>query len=85
MISFTSLSGIFHIQFLLHYFFLIEQSSICICTHCNPALILLTAWLSISAHQQVSLKPLLHPVVRVYTHKCAANIVEKYKHSLVVG
>ena len=31
------------------------------------------------------LKLLLHPIVRVYTCKCAANIVEKYERSLVVG
>ena len=30
-------------------------------------------------------KLLLHPIVRGYTRKCAANIVEKYKLSLVVG
>ena len=32
-----------------------------------------------------TLKLLLHPIVCVYTHKCAANIVEKYERSLVVG
>ena len=31
------------------------------------------------------LKLLLHPIVCVYTRKCAANIVEKYERSLVVG
>ena len=31
------------------------------------------------------LKLLLHPIVRVYTCNCAANIVEKYERSLVVG
>ena len=31
------------------------------------------------------IKLLLHPIVRVYTHECAANIVEKYESSLVVG
>ena len=30
-------------------------------------------------------KPVLLPVVRAYTCKCAVNIVEKYEHSLVVG
>ena len=35
--------------------------------------------------KMVHLKLLLHPIVRVYTCKCAANIVEKYEHSLVVG
>ena len=30
-------------------------------------------------------KLLLHPIARVYTHKCATNIVEKYEHSLVMG
>ena len=32
----------------------------------------------------VNEKPPLHPIIHVYTRKCAANIVEKYKHSLVV-
>ena len=31
------------------------------------------------------LKILLHPIVYVYTRKCAANIVEKYERGLVVG
>ena len=31
------------------------------------------------------LKPLLHPIVHVYTRKYAANIVEKYELGLVVG
>ena len=31
------------------------------------------------------MKLLLHPIILVYTHKCAANIVEKYERSLVVG
>ena len=30
-------------------------------------------------------KLLLHPIVGVHTRKCAANIVKKYKCSLVVG
>ena len=30
-------------------------------------------------------KLLLHPIIRGYTRKCAANIVEKYERSLVVG
>ena len=30
-------------------------------------------------------KHLLHPIVRVHTRKCAANIVEKDERSLVVG
>ena len=30
-------------------------------------------------------KPLVHPIVCVYTRKCAANIAEKYERSLVVG
>ena len=30
-------------------------------------------------------KLLLHLIVCFYTHKCAANIVEKYEHSLAVG
>ena len=30
-------------------------------------------------------KLLLHPIVHAYTRKCAANIVEKYERSLVVG
>ena len=34
---------------------------------------------------QLPVKPLLHPIVRVYTRKCAANIVEKYEHGLIVG
>ena len=32
-----------------------------------------------------SIKLLLHPIVRLYTSKCAANIVEKYDCSLLVG
>ena len=35
--------------------------------------------------ESCNLKLLLHPIVRGYTHKYAANIVEKYKLSLVVG
>ena len=31
------------------------------------------------------LELLFHPIVRVYTRKCAANIVEKHEHNLVVG
>ena len=37
------------------------------------------------SNQYIHLKLLLHPIIRVYTHKCAENIVEKYEHSLVVG
>ena len=33
----------------------------------------------------MSIKLLLHPIVRVYTCKCAMNIVEKYEHGLVAG
>ena len=33
----------------------------------------------------INIKPLLHPIVRVYTLKCAANIVQIYKRGLVVG
>ena len=32
-----------------------------------------------------NIKLLLHPIIRVYTHNCAANIVGKYDCSLVVG
>ena len=32
-----------------------------------------------------NVKLLLHPILHVYTLKSAANIVEKYEHSLVVG
>ena len=34
---------------------------------------------------KVYLKLFLHPIIRVYTRKCAAYIVEKYEHSLVLG
>ena len=32
----------------------------------------------------VTVKLLLHPIVHVYTFNCAANFVEKDKHTLVV-
>ena len=34
--------------------------------------------------RKVLVNLLLHPIVCVYTHKCATNIVKEYEHSLVV-
>ena len=36
-------------------------------------------------HCGAVVKLVLHPIVRVYTRKCAANVVEEYECSLVVG
>ena len=37
------------------------------------------------SHCRLRLKLLLRPIVLVYTRTCAANTVEKYERSLVVG
>ena len=36
-------------------------------------------------NMQGHVKLLLHPIIRVYTRKCAVIIVEKYERGLVVG
>ena len=38
-----------------------------------------------TVHVVLNTSPLLHPIVRVYAGKCAANIFEKYERGLAVG